>query len=154
MAKIETADDVRQWARAIVAANGEKFTALSKGEQFTIAKFIVATEVNEGDANDADAPKPREWKGESSQDCQVPQEDEAQERGISPVTTATMTRAYAYHRAQYSAQQAYDEFLKWAADHPKETSVMDFSTGAKSQVAAFAYWLGETISIDIPKGAV
>ena len=117
-----------------MAANGEKFTALSKGEQFTIAKFIVATEVNEGDANDADAPKPREWK----------------ERGISPVTTATMTRADAYHRAQYSAQQAYDEFLKWAADHPKETSVMDFSTGAKSQVAAFAYWLGETIMIDVP----
>ena len=150
MAKIETADDVLQWARAIVAANGEKFTPLSKGEQFTIAKFIVSTEVNEGDANDADAPKPREWKGESSQECLVPQEDDVQERGMTPVTTATMTRAYAYHRAQYSAQQAYDEFLKWAADHPKETSVMDFSTGAKSQVAAFAYWLGETIMRDVP----
>ena len=61
-----------------------------------------------------------------------------------------MTRAYAYHRAGFDVQQAYDKFLEWCKVHPKSKEVMDFSTGHKSVDAAFAYWLGEIITVDVP----
>ena len=61
-----------------------------------------------------------------------------------------MTRAYAYHRAGFDVQQAYDKFLEWCKGHPKSKEVMDFSTGHKSVDAAFAYWLGEIITVDVP----
>ena len=67
-----------------------------------------------------------------------------------PTSKATMTRAYAYHRAGFDVQQAYDKFLEWCKEHPKCKEVMDFSTGHKSVDAAFAYWLGEIITVDVP----
>ena len=158
MSKIENEADVRAWAVAVVEAKGEKFTALSKGEQFAIAKYIVeksqtglpdeAKPDNEAIADAADSlPKAEETATppppplpESSTPNPVP----------CKLSTATMTRAYAYHRAGLDVQQAYDRFLEWCEDHPKGKEVMDFSTGHKSVDAAFAYWLGEIITVDVP----
>ena len=143
MAKsIETAQDVHEWAAEIVAAGGGKFTPLSKGDQFVIAKYIIDVSTDNAQA------KPIE---------SIPAETDAQivspkgtEPEPVPSTKATMTRGYAYHRAGYTVQQAYDEFLKWGKEHPTETTVMDFSNGQSNKYAAFAYWLNEIIEVEVP----
>ena len=143
MSKIETEADVRAWAVAVVEAKGEKFTALSKGEQFAIAKYVVETSTDAAEslpkAEETATPPPPPLP-ESSTPNPVP----------CKLSTATMTRAYAYHRAGFDVQQVYDKFLEWCNDHPKGKEVMDFSTGHKSVDAAFAYWLGEIITVDVP----
>lgn len=191
MNKLNTADEIREWAKGIVDAKGEKFTPLSKGDLFAVASFILELdgwrqrrEVQEGSQSSASAvPDTERDVGVSD----PPMEAEAKETGaeteesglkdeppkaaedewrshivdITPKNSqpsqkavkATMTRNYAYHRAGYTVQQAYDEFLKWAADHPKDAKVMDFSTGSMSSHAAFAFWLGEIIELDVPENA-
>lgn len=151
MVKLNTEEDVRKWAEMIVDGKGEKFTPLSKGDQYVIARFIVKTEQEptsadtvpqaEEDKGTAEPPEPPEVKIETNNEKQT---------DIPPPATATMTRSYAYHRAGYTVQQAYDEFLKWAADHPHESHVMDFSNGKESTDSAFAFWLGEIITVDVP----
>ena len=144
MKKIETVADVREWARSMVDANGDKFTPLSKGDQFVIAKYIVETD------KDMEA-RPDSAEMENAADSLPKAEDNIPPPPRNPVPcTATMTRAYAYHRAGFDVQQVYDKFLEWCNTHPKEKEVMDFSTGHKSIDAAFAYWLGELISVDVP----
>ena len=162
MGKIETEADVREWAKAVVDAKGEKFTALSKGEQFVIAKYVVDYSMATPDMAPDTAPDT-----EPQAEPQTPQEDPHGDPETEPLhpaptptpaapvadsTTATMTRGYAYHRAGCDAQQAFDKFLEWVKNHPKGGSVMDFSTGTKSVDAAFAYWLNEIITLEIPRG--
>ena len=158
MKKIETDADVLEWAWTMVGAKGDKFTPLSKGEQFVIAKYIVAnangmasTETHEKPEQitatvtnweDDIPPPPPPMPSVQGDSVTVPLEP--------PTSKATMSRAYAYHRAGFDVQQAYDKFLEWCKDHPKSREVMDFSTGHKSVDAAFAYWLGETITVDVP----
>ena len=166
MGKIETEADVREWAKAVVEAKGEKFTALSKGEQFVIAKYVVDYSMATPDMAPDTAPDT-----EPQEEPQTPQEEPhgdpeteplhttpaptptpaAPVSDITTATTATMTRGYAYHRAGCDAQQAFDKFLEWVKQHPKDGSVMDFSTGTKSVDAAFAYWLNEIITLEIPR---
>ena len=62
MKKIESNADVLEWAHSIVTANGEKFTALSKGDQFAIAKFIVDSDEAEPMAEE-EQPKDESPKG-------------------------------------------------------------------------------------------
>lgn len=162
MGKIETEADVREWAKAVVEAKGEKFTALSKGEQFVIAKYVVDYSMAIPDMAPDTAPD-----NEPQEEPQAEQEDPHGDPETEPLhpaptttpaapvsdsTTATMTRGYAYHRAGCDAQQAFDKFLEWVKNHPKDGSVMDFSTGTKSVDAAFAYWLNELITLEIPRG--
>lgn len=158
MGKIETEADVREWAKAVVEAKGEKFTALSKGEQFVIAKYVVDYSMAIPDMAPDTAPD-----NEPQAEPQAEQEDPHGDPETEPIhptpaapvadsTTATMTRGYAYHRAGCDAQQAFDKFLEWVKNHPKDGSVMDFSTGTKSVDAAFAYWLNEIITLEIPRG--
>lgn len=109
MKKIDKGHDVLEWARMIVDAKGEKFTALSKTEQLVIARFIVESQSTPAPEN--------EQVGE-------PQGD-----------------SYIQIGCDCDAQQAFDKFLSWCKDHPKEKEVMDFSTGEKSVAAAFAFWL-------------
>ena len=153
MVKLNTEEDVRKWAEMIVDGKGEKFTPLSKGDQYVIARFIVKAEQESTSAETV--PQAEEDKG-TAEPPSPPDPPEATpetkheiETDLPPPATATMTRSFAYHRAGYSVQQAYDEFLKWAADHPHESHVMDFSNGKQSTDAAFAYWLGEVITIDV-----
>lgn len=166
MGKIETEADVREWAKAVVEAKGEKFTALSKGEQFVIAKYVVDYSMAIPDMAPDTAPQ-EEPQAEPQEEPQTQQEDPHGDPETEPLhpdptptpaapvadtTTATMTRGYAYHRAGCDAQQAFDKFLEWVKNHPKDGSVMDFSTGTKSVDAAFAYWLNELITLEIPRG--
>ena len=162
MSKIETEADVRAWAVAVVEAKGEKFTALSKGEQFAIAKYIVETsqtgEAKPDNVAIAEAaeslPKAEETETQLLPQGIIPPLSLPESSTPNPVpcklSPATMTRAYAFHRAGFDVQQAYDRFLEWCNDHPKSKEVMDFSTGHKSVDAAFAYWLGEIITVDVP----
>ena len=189
--KIETATDVVEWANSVVEAKGEKFTALSKGEQFVIAKYIVANADGKAeepkDEGVREAPDPDELGTPSRTPVCPPNplgemlaadvnpfpQDELGTPPRNPVcppnplgempaadvnlfpqaptaTTVTMTRGYVYHQMGLDAQQTFDKFLAWGKDHPKEMSVMDFSTGRKSTDAAFAYWLNEIMSVNIP----
>lgn len=168
MKKIETDADVLEWARTMVEAKGDKFTPLSKGEQFIIAQYIVAnangmsaTETEEmPEQTTATATKVEETKAEGTGEAPAPDRlgtpsrtpvcPPNQTSEMPPTSKATMTRAYAYHRAGFDVQQAYDKFLEWCNSHPKSKEVMDFSTGHKSVDAAFAYWLGEIITVDVP----
>lgn len=159
MGKIETEADVREWAKAVVEAKGEKFTALSKGEQFVIAKYVVNYSMAIPDmAPDTEpqaeplTPEPLTPQAEPHGDPETEPLHPTPSAPVADSTTATMTRGYAYHRAGCDAQQAFDKFLEWVKNHPKDGSVMDFSTGTKSVDAAFAYWLNELITLEIPRG--
>ena len=156
MKKIETDADVLEWARTMVEAKGDKFTPLSKGEQFIIAKYIVAND--NGMVLTEPEEKPEQTTATATKAEEPPppppmpsvQGDSVSAPLEPPTSKATMTRAYAYHRAGLDVQQAYDKFLEWCKNHPKSKEVMDFSTGHKSVDAAFAYWLGELITVDVP----
>ena len=165
MNNIKTADYVREWARMILEAKGEKYTPLSKGDQFEIARFILeGDEMEKGDGSKQ--PPPQEETstippsptavGTTDEKPQATPADSptigySSSSGGKPTTaTATMMRSYALHHAGFTVQQAYDKFLEWSKEHPKEATVMDFSTGVKSANAAFAYWLAEIISVEVP----
>ena len=163
MKKIETDADVLEWARTMVEAKGDKFTPLSKGEQFVIAKYIMDISFGDGETTERDsvgqpAVNPESATATATKAEEPPppppmpsvQGDSVTAPLEPPTSKATMTRAYAYHRAGFDVQQAYDKFLEWCKGHPKAKEVMDFSTGHKSVDAAFAYWLGEIITVDVP----
>jgi hypothetical protein len=135
----------------IVEANGEKFTPLTKGDQYAIAKYILG--VGEGTS------KPTPVTEETQQDdTTLPPQDKPSEPPRAavrdalnnPIRTVTMTRGYAYHRANFTAQEAYDKYLEEVKKGSADKQVMDFSTGRQSHDAAFAYWLSETIEVDLP----
>lgn len=164
MKKIETDSDVREWAKEVVEANGDRFTPLSKGEQFVIAKFIVG---ENGGCGGHDTTSDAEVKPETATataeevhaDVPPPSTTEAQ-NGCSvsvsenpTMQTIQVTRSDFLRRSGYDVQQAFDKFLKWCKEHPKEGSVMDFSTGVKSRDAAFAYWLCDKVLTEVPVAA-
>ena len=160
MNKIQTEQDVKEWAMEIVMANGDRFTPLSKSEQFVIAMFIYntletvkpASEPTEDctgptppkeTAHDAPAPVGLDSAKDPVKDITPPQQAQQEPQGIK------MSRGAAFHFAGYSAQKAFDEFLKWSQEHPQEKEVMDFSNGQKSVVAAYSYWLHEIMNVNI-----
>lgn len=163
MKKIQTEDDVKEWAREIVIAQGDRFTPLSKGEQFVIAKFIYNLAITpppceptedctrpnppKETAHDASAPVGLDSAKDPVKDTTPPQQDQQEPQGIK------MSRGAAFHIAGHSAQKAYDEFLAWCKEHPQEATVMDFSNGQTSVAAAYAYWLHEIMDVHFnPKG--
>ena len=164
MKKIETDSDVREWAKAVVEAKGEKFTPLSKGEQFVIARFIEG--MNDGWDSSA-TPYDEDGKAEAATataeevHADVPAPSTTDSPTIYSPTDSDMpkmraipvTRFECLRRSGYDVQQAFDKFLKWCEDHPKEGSVMDFSTGVKSRDAAFAYWLCDKVLTEVPVAA-
>lgn len=139
MSNIKTAEDIRNWAKTIVEADGNKFIPLSKGDMLAIAKYIlssaestyvITTTTSEGVQPNGD------------EDGKVPHNSEDKP---DSVLENKHTRMYVLHKEGLSTQQAYDRYLEWAKEHPKDAVVMDFSTGVKSNVAGFAYWLGAEI---------
>lgn len=171
MNNIKTSEDVLNWAKTIVDAKGDKYIPLAKADMLAIAQFIVdvgasgkeampeADRPPKGWANDPMPEKPETSsataEGKADPMSEVEDKDptdrgETSTSGGKQTTTATMTRGYALHRAGFTVQQAYDKFLDWAKENPKESSVMDFSTGVKSSNAAFAYWLAEIITVEVP----
>lgn len=166
MNKINNDVDVLDWAKVIVDGKGEKFVPLGKGDMYVIAKFVLANAQGlhcpplvDEDGNPKMMPpspaQPPTAVGTADPkpavvEVRKPTPEETCTSGGKDTTTTTMMRSYALHRAGYTVQQAYDEFLKWSTEHPKEATVMDFSTGVKSNNAAFAYWLAEIISVEVP----
>ena len=170
MNNIKNDVDVLDWAKTISDGKGEKYIPLGKGDMYVIAKFVLAN------AQCMNCPPLVDENGEPKLSPASPTADAQQEQvdvgagepkgdeypefaaakqivnESSPkVNKVTMTRGYALHHAQFTTQQAYDKFLDWCKEHPKEGSVMDFSTGKKSSEAAFAYWLMENIVVEIPR---
>ena len=173
MNNIKTADDVRKWAKTIVDAKGDKYIPLAKADMLAIAQFIVDVgkpkDYTEEDKAYAPTTKTEQEKPATQPPSQTavgvadtkpkrevwgqltkPSAADTSTTGGKTTTTATMTRGYALHRAGSTTQQAYDKFLEWSKENPKEATVMDFSTGVKSANAAFAYWLAEIISVEVP----
>lgn len=179
MNNIKTKADVLAWAKMILDGKGEKYTPLGKADMFAIAKYVAYgygnltedLEVKDDmpPPHSAEAEPPAEKpspESEKSADVPAKEEPDKDDKPYDPApvhtTTVpsggetrkvTMTRGYALHHAQFTTQQAYDKFLAWSKEHPKEGTVMDFSTGVKSTNAAFAYWLMENIVVDVPANA-
>lgn len=158
--------DVIKWARETAEAKGSKFTPLSKDDQLAIAEFIVSASVASADSGrnpmdgmegvpaespskEAAAPIPdqkgvptepehAEGVGETETKAE-PQPEEKDEKHVY------VRRADRLRKRGMDAQTAYDEFLGWAAENPRESFVMDFATGEKNAGAAFAYWLNEMV---------
>ena len=152
---IANEQDIRQWAAMIVEANGEKFTVLTKGDQYLIAKYILSMAESTG----TQTAEPPQETGEQEQaakredthaNMEEPPKAAVKEALEHPVRTVTMTRGYAYHRAGFKAQEVYDKFLADAKENNADLKVMDFATGRQSVDAAFAYWLAQTIEVDLP----
>ena len=169
MNNIKTESEVYAWAETIVNGKGDKYIPLGKADMFAIAEFVVKYSPSEplqeipppptGPEAEPRAEKPSPDKAVGVVAEADPVEVElSAERNFSTtstsggpaVTKVTMTRGYALHRAGFSTQAAYDKFLEWCKEHPKEGMVMDFSTGVKSTNAAFAYWLMENIVVEVP----
>jgi hypothetical protein len=154
MNNIKTEQDVLEWAEMIVNGKGEKYVPLGKADMYAIANFVVVHSPSEPLPEPPPPPSP-----ELVDKKPLPPEDKKPCNPLPPsytpakTTKAVMTRGYALHRAGFDTQQAYDKFLDWCKEHPKEGSVMDFSTGKKSSEAAFAYWLMENIEVEIPANA-
>lgn len=142
MNNIKTENDVIDWAKTIADGKGEKFIALSKGDMFTIAKYILGI----ADTEPAQEQKP---------DAELPVHDAdgMEVKPQAPVETGTrkieMSMGCALHLKGKDAQQAYDQYLDAVKNHPKAKNVMDFSTGQASTFAAFAYWLNQPVSVEI-----
>lgn len=167
MNNIKNEKDVLEWAELIVNSKGDKYVPLSKADMYAIAQFVV-TYAPSAPLEDVPPPPsaPKEEDDEPpkatatavEKDKPYVEERQPTGEGMSVSSTATreptqkvtMTRGYALHHAQFTTQQAYDKFLEWSKEHPKEGSVMDFSTGVKSTNAAFAYWLMENIVVEVP----
>lgn len=147
MSKIQSEADVLQWAEGMVAANGDKFTPLSKGEQFIIAKYIYDRRDTIGEEQrEVVPPCGADTPQTEVTDKTIPEEpNEKPQNADNP--TIKMSRGAAFHLAGLTAQNSYDEYLKWIKDHPQEKEVMDFSTGRKSEAAAYSYWLSEIINV-------
>ncbi|MGN0130689.1 MAG: hypothetical protein ACI4CE_07375 [Methanomethylophilus alvi] len=159
MNNIKTADDVRAWAKMIVDAKGDMYTPLAKADMLVIAQFIMDAvtpkDYAEEDKTHVQPVEPEQEKPQEEDVPTVPSPSQTEVGTACPdtksgVSTVTMMRGYALHRAGFTVQQAYDKFLEWSKGHPKEASVMDFSTGVRSANAAFAYWLAETTSVEFP----
>lgn len=153
--------DVIKWASETAEAKGTKFTPLSKDDQFAIAEFIVsvasadsgrnAMEDMEGVPADAPAeggatPIPDLEGVPAKPDAEANAETKAEpQSGEKDEKYVHVRRADRLMKCGMDAQAAYDEFLKWAAENPRESFVMDFATGEKNAGAAFAYWLNEMV---------
>ena len=137
---IQTEADIRRWAEKMVKANGEKFTPLTKGEQFLIAKYIM--DLGEPIQDTIPAPKTEQEANPADQ-----QKDPQEKQKHPPMMK--MTRGVAFHFSGFTAQQAFDKFLEETKGKSDMAKVMDFSTGRQSADAAFAYWLNEILNVNI-----
>lgn len=149
---IQNEEDVVRWARETVDRNGEKFTALTKSDQYAIAQYILKQGDNSMNTSGSHILERVSERATPSvrlvTDPIEPQQTPAEIKEDS--RCVPMTRAKAFHGSGVSAQQAFDRFLEWAKDHHQEAMVMDFSNGKQSAAAAFAYWLADVVAVEVP----
>lgn len=159
--EIKTKKDIIEWANNIMAGEGKAYIPLSKSGMYAVASLILelwdknkeaaaggeppksSPEVGEAQ----EQPKDADWGHDAQGDFATTSSIDTQHDGSVFVT---MPRGNALHHEGLTAQAAYDRFLKWSKDNPKEGMVMDFSTGTKSANAAFAYWLMKNVVVEIP----
>lgn len=157
MKKLETKEDIIEWATVIVAAKGEKFTPMSKGDLYAVANYILESAAkpeqsgSDGDSMVAEEANKGEMEvsgdsahGDPMQDCMKTSAISSETYNLQP-----MTRAEFFRKNKCPVQRVYDEFLKWCAENPSEGNVMDFSNGTYNKGAAFAYWLQDVITVEI-----
>lgn len=150
--------EIIKWADDTVAAKGAKFTPLSKDAQFAIAEFVLAcvkelqsevveTKQPEQDMEGVPSESPKAEVQEPIPDMEgVPAPTFEEVKGMA---TKFVRRGDHLQKCGKDAQAAYDEFLKWANDNPRDSFVMDFATGEKNPGAAFAYWLNDLIEVAV-----
>lgn len=154
MKKLETKNDILEWANIIVEAKGEKFTPMSKGDLYVVAKYILEKEgeVNiDGDRKDeitTEAPGTAEDGTVYQVQRDEPIDGWSATEECKDNRKVSVTRAVFYQEQKCSAQRVYDEFLKWCETNPQEANVMDFSNGTYNKGAAFAYWLQGRIQFE------
>lgn len=168
MNPIQTDEEIIEWARMVVAANGEKYTPITKGDQFAIAKYILTlcspSKVDNGDETkgpEGGGDTPESTKGEvigvDNPELINPKADWAQVR--KGATSAEVDEARRMENGEKgiirrellvkrgidTPQKAFDEFLKYTERHHEEMKVIDFSNGMQSTAAAFSWWLTQRI---------
>lgn len=147
---INTREQILDWARETSAANGEKYTVLTKDAQLAIARFIQEhmQEIANLQKRDVDtdventiSEKSMDWnaKDASVASASIPAENPSKAPHI-------MRRADCFRSKGLDAQAVYEKFLEWKSTYPTKAVVMDFSNGEKVDSAAFAYWLTEFVA--------
>lgn len=167
MNKLNTLEDIKGWAKEIIEGGGNKFIALSKADQYEIAKVIMAAYGEK--PSECEPPSTEERTLERSEKplegaglASIPGDQETMEREEAMVPPSPIggevpaeyldkdpnevvelkpMRVMEFRQKKMLPQEVYDAFIKYCETHPMEKSVMDFQTGTKSFVAAFAYWL-------------
>ena len=161
--EIKTKKDIIEWANNIMAGEGKAYIPLSKSGMYAVASLILELwDKNKETAAGREPPKSSPEVGEVQEqdadwglDAQLDAQDDFATTSITDTqhdgsVFVTMPRGNALHHEGLTAQAAYDRFLKWSKDNPKEGMVMDFSTGTKSANAAFAYWLMKNVVVELP----
>ena len=169
MDRLTNVDAIRAFVDMIVEGGGKAFKPLTRQDLYELCKYCKSLESDNGskpipaaspapDLEPQCPPQenPKEEYPSTADDLPLtpvsvipesePQPPDAEEKpkGLIPNDNDTrMTRAERYFAAGLDAQEAYDAFLKWSANHTKagEAFVMDFEHGKRSESAAFAYWL-------------
>ena len=175
MNPIRTDQEIVEWAKDVFNAKGEKFTPLTKGDQYAIAQYILAnlntadnggtgTEpraVDEGEPLPVEGEPLPEATGTEVEEVKNPDlidphadwgkgEADPQETPEEPKKEADgekgiIRRQLLVNRGIDTPQKAFDEFLKYTERHREEAVVIDFSNGIQSTAAAFAWWLTQRI---------
>lgn len=171
MIPIRTDQEIVEWARDVSNAKGEKFTPLTKGDQFAIAQYILANKKISPPSGDEQSPLDGQWlpevpQGESLQEAtgtevtevknpdlidphadwgKDPQETPEEPKKEADGEKGIIRRQLLVNRGIDTPQKAFDEFLKYTERHREEAVVIDFSTGVQSTAAAFAWWLTQRI---------
>lgn len=153
-----TREEILGWVRETIAANGEKYTVLTKEAQLGIARFIDELVNERKEDAEKEATKPSNAPDGSS-DAELPVEKtESKEDGKDAVSDcdrasiptdnikAQMRRVDFLRSKGMDAQAIYESFLKWKKCNPSKATVMDFSNGEKVECAAFVCWLTEFVA--------
>lgn len=163
MDNITSKETMEEFIGKIIDGQGNFFKPLSKSDLYKLATRIRELEAEVKSFRDSQGVSPQLEHDVSDADCHSDAGDEdgaeehekpcadgdgdAQEHETAfPASEESHGRTWREVLAQRGAdaQDAFDEFIRWRDKHPKQYSVMDFTTGKKSAGAAFAFWLTGT----------
>lgn len=151
-----TKDNIREFVDFILSGKGTAYRPLSRADLYTLAQFInelmnpppKADDFGDWDEKTERNPGAQEESESSAQSDNQPSQkdspDKDESKGEVDRNGTEMTRGQKFQSDGHSAQEAFDEFLLWTKNKNvvhQDTSVMNFSNGETSVIAAFAYWL-------------
>lgn len=157
MDNITSKETMEEFIGKIIDGKGNFFKPLSKSDLYKLATRIRELEaevrrlgeIQGGGEPATDEDSPAECVSDAettgcAEDTGEESSADAEENGAEfPSCADAPVRTWrdVLEQRGADAQDAFDEFVKWREKHPKQSSVMDFTTGMKSVGAAFAYWL-------------